>query len=141
MTDKKRKTALELCGSLLKVGDRFKQAQTEQLEGKDLSIARFEALKYLHKAGPKQLNDISKEILVTSANITYVIDSLEKAGFVKRTYSNNDRRVIKAEITKSGKNKVVSILPTYSTKLAAITSCLNAGEHKEIMRLLEKLIV
>ena len=139
MTNKKRKIALQLLDNLSIAYDRFKEIQTTQLLDENLSITQFEALKVLLKTGPIPLNKISITTLVTGANITYVIDYLEKAGFVKRVFSKNDRRVIQAELTKKGKDKIESILPKYSKSLASLASCLSSSEQKEMVRLLDKL--
>ncbi|MBX3006817.1 MAG: MarR family transcriptional regulator [Melioribacteraceae bacterium] len=139
MTDKKRRMALELLSNLSRVHAMFEDFQAKHLIGEYLSITKFESLKALLKAGPIPLNEISKVTFVTTANITYVIDQLEETGYIKRTNSTKDRRVIQAELTEIGKDKIESILPKYSEKLANITSRLTPTEQKEMIRILDKL--
>jgi MarR family 2-MHQ and catechol resistance regulon transcriptional repressor len=44
--------------------------------------------------------------LVTGANITCVVDNLEKEDLVRRVPSKKDRRIINAELTDKGKEKI-----------------------------------
>jgi MarR family transcriptional regulator, 2-MHQ and catechol-resistance regulon repressor len=55
--------------------------------------------------------------MVTGANITCIVDNLEKEEMVQRTYSKEDQRVILAGLTKKGKEKIESILPEYEKML------------------------
>ena len=61
--------------------------------------------------------------MVTGANITCVMDNLEKEGF-EANFSKEDRRVILADLTASGKTKIGSIMPKYTDNIAALTSVL-----------------
>jgi MarR family 2-MHQ and catechol resistance regulon transcriptional repressor len=79
--------------------------------------------------------------MVTGANITCVVDNLEKEEFVKRVPSKEDRRVILAELTPKGKEKLEQIWPDYVKNMSSVTSVLNEQEQKELLKLLEKINV
>lgn len=139
MPNEKNKTALELWEKLSKAYDKVRKVQSKQMFEKNLTSPQFGVLEVLSKTGPVPLKKISEEMMVTGANITCVVDNLEKEGFVKRVPSKEDRRVILAELTQTGKAKIDSIIPEYSESMVSLTSVLSEHEQKELTRLLIKL--
>lgn len=137
MGDKKQ-TALDLWEKLSKAYDKVRKVQSKQMFAEDLTTPQFGVLEILYKRGPVPLKKISEEMMVTGANITCVVDNLEKEGFVKRIPSKEDRRVIHADLTPQGKAKVESILPAYAESMAGILSALSEHEQKELTKLLGK---
>lgn len=138
MPSEKNKMALELWEKLSKAYDKVRRVQSKQMFEKKLTAPQFGVLEILNKTGPVPLKRISEEMMVTGANITCVVDNLEKEGFVKRIPSKEDRRVILAELTSAGKSKIDSIMPEYSENISSVTSVLNENEQKELTRLLSK---
>lgn len=138
MADKKQ-TALDLWEKLSKAYDKVRRVQSKQMYEYKLTTPQFGVLDILNKTGPVPLKKISEEMMVTGANITCVVDNLEKEGFVKRIPSKEDRRVIHADLTPQGRAKVESILPAYADSMASLISSLNDAEQKELVRLLSKL--
>jgi len=139
MPTEKVKAALELWEKLSKTYDKVRKVQAKQMFEKSLTAPQFGVLEVLSKNGSVPLKKISEEMMVTGANITCVVDNLEKEGFVKRIPSKEDRRVILAELTPTGRVKIDSIMPSYSESIAALVSVLNEHEQKELVRLLNKL--
>jgi MarR family transcriptional regulator, 2-MHQ and catechol-resistance regulon repressor len=140
MGDKKQ-TALDLWEKLSKAYDRVRKVQSKQMFEQKLTTPQFGVLEILNKLGPVPLKKISEEMMVTGANITCVVDNLEKEGFVKRIPSKEDRRVIHAELTPLGKTKIDSIMPAYSECMASVVATLNDHEQKELTKLLGKIQV
>ncbi len=64
--------------------------------------SRNAVLAVLYRDGPLPMNMIGEHLRVTKGNITFLVDKLEKDGFIKRERSSNDRRKINIEITKKG---------------------------------------
>ncbi len=138
MADKKQ-TALDLWEKLSKAHDKVRRVQSKQMFEYKLTTPQFGVLDILNKTGPLPLKKISEEMMVTGANITCVVDNLEKEGYVKRIPSKEDRRVIHADLTPQGRSKVESILPAYSDSMASLIGSLTDAEQKELIRLLSKL--
>jgi len=132
----KKQMALDLFEKLSKAYDKYKKVQAKQMFSENLTAPQFGVLEILYKTGPVPLKRLSEEMMVTGANITCVMDNLEKEGFVKRINSKEDRRVIIADLTPSGKAKIGSIMPKYSDNIASLTSVLNDREQKELSKLL-----
>ena len=135
----KSKSALDLWDRLSKTYDAVKKAHTRKVATHKLTAPQFGVLDVLSQAGPMPLKRISEELMVTGANITCVVDNLEKEGLVKRVPSKEDRRIIMAELTIKGKNKIDKIHPGYVQNMLEITSKLSDSEQKQLTKLLTKL--
>lgn len=141
MPSEKNKMALELWEKLSKAHDKVKRVQSKQMFENKLTAPQFGVLEILNKIGSVPLKKISEEMMVTGANITCVVDNLEKEGFVKRIPSKEDRRVILAELTSHGKSKIDSLMPAYMENISSVISGLNENEQKELTKLLTKLLL
>jgi len=93
----------------------------------------------LQKSGPIPLKRISEELLVTGANITCVVDNLEKEDLVRRVPSKKDRRIINAELTDKGKEKIERLFPEFTSGLSESMKGLTEGEKRNLIELLEKI--
>lgn len=138
MSTEKKQQVLELWDKLSKAYDKVKRLQSKQMFQEKLTTPQFGVLEILLKNGPIPLKKISDEMMVTGANITCVVDNLEKEGFVRRIHSKEDRRVILADLTDEGRAKINSIMPSYADNMANALGVLNDGEMKELKRILEK---
>ena len=139
MANEKNKIALEIWEKLSKAHDKVRKVQSKQMFGEKLTSPQFGVLEILLKTGPVPLKRISEEMMVTGANITCVVDNLEKEGFVRRIHSKEDRRVILAELTATGKTKIDAVMPQYIENMSTLTSILTEHEQKELIKLLGKL--
>ena len=138
MLDDRKNPALELCEKISRANDKFRKVQAKQMFGQKLTSPQFGVLEILYKTGQLSLKKIGEEMMVTGANITCVIDNLEKEGFVKRINFHEDRRVILADLTESGRNKIESILPEYYKNISELVSKFTESEQKEFINLLDR---
>ena len=81
---------------------------------------------------------ISDMMLVNRANITSLVDRMEKAGLVTRNAHTNDRRFNIVKLTSKGKNLFEKVEPIYIRQVRKVMSHLGQPEMKTLMRLLEK---
>ncbi len=130
---------MELWSEISKTYDSVKKAQTKQVSLHKLTVPQFSVLEVLRDNGPMPLRRISEHLLVTGANITCVVDNLERDKLAMRVPSLKDRRIIMAELTNKGKEKVERILPEYVKNLSEITSKLTDEEKRILYKLLQKL--
>jgi len=139
---KKNKSELvsELQSLIAKSNDKLKRVHSVQLSAQKLTSPQFGVLNVLQKNGSVPLKKISDELLVTGANITCVVDNLEKQTLVKRVPSKTDRRVINAELTSKGKQKLNKIYPDHIKSMNEFSKRFTDTEVKQLTGLLEKLI-
>ena len=84
------------------------------------------------------LGEIGRQLVVTKANVTGLIDRLEQKGLVTR-HTTDDRRVVLAKLTQEGARIVSDVLPKHQEQLARIGECLDDDEKRQIIALLSKL--
>lgn len=112
------------------------------LETYNLSPAKFNILLMVKHVGkdkgiPQQ--GISKLLLVTTSNMTRMIDKLEKNEYVERIHQEGDRRVNLIRITKKGSDLLNAIWPHYKEKVdRLIESQFGKSEKGQLNKLLEK---
>jgi DNA-binding MarR family transcriptional regulator len=82
-----------------------------------------------------QLSDM---MLVNRANITTLIDRMEKAGFVVRTNISADRRTNIIKLTGKGKKIFAKAEPLYMEQVQQVMSGVAAPEQKKLIAVLEK---
>lgn len=105
-----------------------------------LSCVKFNAMLVLASADKKgmMMNEIGRELVVSPANITGLIDRLEKQGLAERC-SHTDRRATLVRLTSKGRNLLQRVRPRYSLLAAELTECLTSDEKENLVHLLTKL--
>lgn len=86
----------------------------------NMSPAKFNillAVKHVGKDQGMPQNEISKALLVTTSNMTRMIDKLEHDEYVERIAQEGDRRVNLIRITKKGSDLLNAIWPHYKDKV------------------------
>lgn len=68
-----------------------------------LTLPQFEVLNIVNEE-PMSMKKIGNKLNVTGANITCIVDNLERNNLVRRIFNKEDRRVIIIELTDKGKN-------------------------------------
>jgi DNA-binding MarR family transcriptional regulator len=105
-----------------------------------LTGAQLNTLLLLRDAGAEglPLSEIGRHLVVTKANVTGLIDRLERDGLVQRE-GHHDRRVTLAKLTDKGAALLEAALPRHRQLLTELLDCLTAGEKEQLIALLTKL--
>jgi DNA-binding MarR family transcriptional regulator len=90
------------------------------------------------KEGGLSQAQISDMMLVNRANITSLVDRMEKAELVSRTAHANDRRYNIIKLTSKGKNLFAKVEPHYLKQIKEAMAPLDAAELKRLAGMLEK---
>jgi MarR family 2-MHQ and catechol resistance regulon transcriptional repressor len=104
-----------------------------------LNRTEFGVLELLYHKGAQAIQQIGSKVLMSSGNITYVVDKLEKKAYVVRKTSTADRRLIFAEITEIGKQFIEEVFPKHTEVIEKAVAGLTAEEKKVASQLLKKL--
>ena len=106
-----------------------------------LSLSAFNLLMILTRSGKEgcRLSEIGELLLVSRANITGLMDSLEEKALVERVTDSRDRRARVARITRAGEALLESLLPGHYVELRRICSALSNQEKSQLCELLTKL--
>jgi DNA-binding MarR family transcriptional regulator len=107
-----------------------------------LTDVQFNMLNLLYyesgKEGGLSQAQISDMMLVNRANITSLVDRMEKAELVSRTAHANDRRYNIIKLTSKGKNLFAKVEPHYLKQIKEAMAPLDAAELKRLAVMLEK---
>lgn len=92
----------------------------------------FTVLEALYHKGRQTIREISEAVLINTGSITYVIDKLEKKGYIERSYCKEDRRVVYIQITDNGKELMDQIFPKHQQMIEKVFEEVT-DEEKEIV--------
>jgi DNA-binding MarR family transcriptional regulator len=95
-------------------------------------------LQYEKQQGLSQA-DLGRRLVVNKADMTGIIDRLEKAGLVARENHPKDRRINIIEITRKGRDIVNNLEPGYLTGVKKVMSGMSKNDMKTIIKGMEKI--
>ena len=106
-----------------------------------LSWPKFNALVQLYMAGDRGMtqSELSKKMLVSRANITGLIERLEKEDLVVRRNDTSDKRVFLVCLTNRAVTLMNVFLPVHNNYIHKIMSALDRNEKEVFILMLEKL--
>jgi len=105
----------------------------------DLTPSQFATLAALHEDGPQCPSALARTILRSNANLTLVIDNLERRGLVRRRWVPGDRRQRRVHLTRAGKARARALLPAYRQRVRRLMALLASAEQEHLSRLCRKL--
>lgn len=121
----------------------LKKKSADFFRTRGITDVQFNVLELLyHQAGERKgltQVELSRMLLVNRANITSLIDRMEKAGFVSRQDVPGDRRYNIVRLTDHGKKLLLNIEKDYIGEVKRIMKPLNQSDMKSLIRLLERI--
>ena len=123
----------------------IKKRAVEFLRPFGLTDVQLNVLMLLHHQsgdeGGLSQAQISDMMLVNRANITSLIDRMEKAKLVVRTAAAGDRRYNIIKLTERGKKIFAKVDPLYAKEVKSAMAVLKGAEQKKLVGMLEKVRV
>jgi DNA-binding MarR family transcriptional regulator len=120
----------------------LKKSADEFFKTLDLTDVQFNVLMLLTYQSPEQGGlsqvQLSEMMLVNRANITTLIDRMEKALLVTRTSVSDDRRTNIIKLTAKGKKAFEKAEPLYDKMIKQAMSGFNQAQQKNLITVLEK---
>ena len=116
MTQELEPDALDAWRGFLFANQKVVRALDAEMRARhDLSITWFDLLSRLRQAPDQRLrmHQLERASLFTRSGITALADRLERAGFVRRERSTEDRRGVYLAITQAGKDKIDEVWPDH----------------------------
>lgn len=133
------KKSLKLFIVLSRANKAINECTNQFFQDNGLNPTEFAVLELLYHKGRQPLQKIGSKILLASGSITYVIDKLEKRGYLARISCPSDRRITYAEITEEGALFMDELFPLHEQQLHKLTSALSSEEKDQAIELLKKL--
>lgn len=120
---------------LARAADSMNSRLNSYIASYNLTLSQFGILETLYHIGSMCQKQLSNKILKSTANITTVIDNLEKRSLVKRIRQEADRRYITVELTEQGKKLIEEIFPEHVKHINDEMSILSNDEKLELTKL------
>lgn len=89
----------------------------------------------LHLGNPQRMSDLAKMLDSQPPNMTALVNTCQQAGWVKKTRSKQDARIVLVELTKQGREYRTQLTQEISTQILAITG-LSEDKFEKILTLL-----
>ena len=109
------------------------------LKNYPINVTEFAVMEFLYSKGEKSIQEIRDRILLASGSATYVVDNLEKKGYVNRKISQKDKRVTYIKLTKIGENLMDDIFPIHKINTKKIFDDLTEEELDTLKEILKKI--
>ena len=88
---------------------------------------------------PLEPSVIAERVLITTASMTSVLDTLERRGLVRRMPHPDDRRKLLVDITPDAEAILDELLPSFHARERDVMSAaLSTSEQRELLRLIAK---
>ncbi|GEK31414.1 MarR family transcriptional regulator [Kurthia zopfii] len=139
MTSEEVKQSLKLYIVLSRAHKAINEVTNQFFQENKVNPTEFAVLELLYHKGRQPLQKIGSKILLASGSITYVVDKLEKRGYITRTACPSDRRITYAEISDEGSAFMAELFPRHEKELHELTNGLTPDEKDEAIELLKKL--
>lgn len=106
-----------------------------------LSEPRFKVLIHLYMAGDAGLiqSELSSKIRVSRANISGLVERLEREGLVVRNNDPSDKRVFRVCLTNRAFALIHAFLPIHNDFMYKLVAPLNKAEKEALITIVKKL--
>ena len=109
------------------------------LKNYPINATEFAVMEFLYSKGEKSIQEIRDRILLASGSATYVVDNLEKKGYVIRKISQKDKRVTYIGLTETGMKLIDDIFPAHKKNTKKIFEKINDKELVILKEILKKI--
>jgi DNA-binding MarR family transcriptional regulator len=121
----------------------LKKRADEFFRGFGLTDVQFNVMMLLQyqsgREGGLSQAQLSDMMLVNRANVTSLIDRMEKADLVVRTASPDDRRYNIVRMTGRGRKLFSKVEPLYARQVQGIVAVFKSGEQKTLIAMLGRI--
>ena len=120
--------------ALVRTYESWNRVANKALQQHQLSPAGRQALAVLEGADrPLSPTTIAERLLVTTASMTSLLDTLERRGLVTRTPDPDDRRKILVTLTGNGKRVVDQFLPQVVALQTSLMADLTEPQRQQLL--------
>jgi len=117
-----------------------KNHQAIAKSGYKITMEQLVVLEILSNEGDMNMTELSKTVWKQNANITRIVDKLEKQQLVERRAVQGDRRANLVSITNQGKRLFKNVIPIVIDVYKDATSCITKEEESKTIEVLNKII-
>jgi DNA-binding MarR family transcriptional regulator len=119
---------------------RFWRMAAPRLEAQGASLALWQVLCHLFRAGRSTQSELSSAVAQHAAGISRLLDELEDQRIVKRARDTLDRRRVYVRLTRTGKAHFEKLVPVIREVADRCFEPLAEAERRTLRELLHKLV-
>jgi DNA-binding MarR family transcriptional regulator len=124
----------------VRTGEAFLALADRRLRAYGLSAGARQVLAVLDgDGGSLSPTKIADRLIITTASMTSLLDTLQRRGLVQRTPDATDRRRVVVTITADGRTVIRRLLPEMLALQEEVAAALSPGDRAELVRLLSTL--
>jgi DNA-binding MarR family transcriptional regulator len=133
-------SANECIVGIVRAGEAFVALANRALSGYQLSPAARQALAVLDGAGePLSPTEIARRLIVTTASVTSLLDTLERRGLVERRADPADRRRLLVAITPPAQALVRQYVPEVVALQDAVMDGISEEDRQQLIAVLTRI--
>ena len=128
----------QLCFPLYATARKITGAYTPYLKPLGLTYTQYIVFLVLWESAPMSVGEIGQRLHLDNGTLTPLLKKLETAGYITRTRSTSDERIVTIDLTDAGQEmrEKCAHIPAAMESL----SCLQSEETQALYRLLYKLL-
>ncbi len=115
--------------------------QLDFFAGRRVTQTQFLLMVALHAYGRCTMTTLAKNMKIRMPTATGLVDRLERAGYLRRTASAEDRRKVMIELTAKGKKFILEFRSAMRRRWEEVMTVLNEKELREFYGVITKLRV
>ena len=104
-----------------------------------LTIQEFRSLEFLASVEPRKTKELAEHLGLAVNSVTDVVDSLETKGLARRQRDDVDRRVVRVELTKAGRDAAQTITNSFLEIHRTLLGALTVEEQETLLALYRKI--
>ncbi len=106
----------------------------------DVSVSQCYTMEALRRRGPLTMGEISEHRYLDVGTVTRVVDQLAKMAYIKRVTDPNDRRVIRAKLTRGGAASIDRIRGSIFDDYRRVLEAVPAASREDVIEAIELLL-
>jgi len=113
-------------------------AMRETME--EVTASQLEALMLLHQAGSAvSMHQLAEAQAITPSSATQLVDRLVRMGLVERLREDEDRRLVRVQLSEAARQRFEEMMRLHLRSLAAVTERLSDDDLRTLVDLLARL--
>ncbi|MBW2478046.1 MAG: MarR family transcriptional regulator [Deltaproteobacteria bacterium] len=133
-----QRRALNLYVKMMRATNKLTNRIHRHLKDDNLTVSQFAVLEAIYHLGPLSQGELVHRILKSNANLTTVVDSLEKKSLVLRKRSKDDRRRVTVHLTERGEELIAKVFPRHAKIVAEELCFLDPAVQTELAMILKR---
>jgi len=133
------KRDLKTVAILMRASRRIEDIIRQDIQAHGLTLSEFGTLEALFHKGTLTVAEVIEKILVPHSSMSYVIERLLEKGLIEKKQDDDDRRVYRLSLTKTGSDYVAAVYPIHEKALRTVLDSLSEQEEETLQCLLKKI--